>query len=125
MSAYLLLKNLHLCFALTSLCGLLLRTWWSLRGSALLEHRWTRLLPRIIDTGLILSAVSLAVMLGLSPHNQPWLLGKLLLLALYIGLGVIALRGAAPRAVRCTAGIGAVLVFGKIGHLAVTKAALF
>ena len=124
MSAYPLLKNLHLCFALLSLCGLLLRIWWSLRGSLLLERRWARILPRIIDTGLLLSAVTLAVSLGLSPHNQPWLLGKILLLMVYIGLGIIALREATPRAIRCIAGAGALLVFGKIAQLAVTKAAL-
>lgn len=45
-----------------------------------------------VDTLLLISAVALAVMLGLSPHNQPWLLEKILLVVAYIVVGILMAR---------------------------------
>ncbi len=50
------------------------------------------MLPHIIDTFLLASAVVLAVQMRLSPFEQPWLMTKIIALLVYIGLGMVALR---------------------------------
>lgn len=60
--------------------------------SAYLQHRWVKVLPHVIDSVLLLSGVSLAVLLQQNPLQQQWLQVKLLLLLLYIVLGSIALK---------------------------------
>ncbi len=118
---YPLLKHLHMTLALISICGFLLRAYWSLASSSMLDKRWVKISPHIVDTFLLLSALGLAVVLQLSPHNQPWLLSKIIMLFLYIGLGVVALRAQFPKALRAIAAICAVLIFGLIASTAFSK----
>ncbi len=118
---YPILKHLHMTLALLSICGFMLRAFWSLSGSNMLEKRWVKISPHIVDTFLLLSALGLAAVLQLSPHNQPWLLSKIIMLFLYIGLGVVALRAQFPKALRGIAAICAILIFCLIGSTAFSK----
>jgi len=83
--------------------------------------RLAKTLPHVIDSVLLLSALTLAWMLRLTPSAAPWLLAKIIGLLLYIGLGVVALRPGGPLAVRATAWAAALLTFGWIVSVAVTK----
>ena len=58
-----------------------------------------------------------------SPGSQPWLAAKLCALVAYIVLGTIALKRGKTPAVRGAAFALAVLVFGYIVAVAVTKQA--
>ncbi len=87
-----LLKHLHITFALLSFAGFFIRGVWMLQGSGLLRRKWARILPHINDTLLLVSAVALAVTLGYSPGNHPWLMTKIIALFVYIGVGVLAFR---------------------------------
>lgn len=64
----------------------------------------------------------LAVSLQMSPGQQPWLMGKLIALVVYIGLGVMALKRPA-RGQKLVAGIAAIAVFGYMIGAAITKSA--
>lgn len=87
----------------------------------MLERRWVKIAPHINDTLLLVCAFSLMAILGLSPHNQPWLLGKILLLLVYIGLGVVALKPKFSTPVRAVAALAAIASFFIIAGLAFSK----
>lgn len=82
-----------------------------LRESPLLQHRMTKILPHIIDTVLLLSAITLAYQLALSPLSNPWLMAKIIALLLYIFLGTIALKRGPTKRIRLASWILAQMVF--------------
>lgn len=94
--------------------------------AALAEAHWqrgraARTLPHVVDTLLLASALGLAWMARLNPIATPWLMAKIVGLLLYIGLGMVALRPGLPRGVRAAAFIAAVLCFGQIVAMAISK----
>lgn len=108
---YLPIKHLHITAATLSLLFFMLRAWWSVREAAVLQARWVRVAPHVIDTTLLLLGVVLMVMLSMWPHQHPWLAAKLVALLVYIGLGTVAIkRGSTPRA-RAIAALAAVATF--------------
>lgn len=117
----LILKHIHLTFIGLSIAGFLLRGFWMMSDSPLLQAKLTKILPHIIDTVLLVSAVVLAVQLGLKPGEHPWLLAKIIALFVYIALGVIALKPGRPKAVRITAFVLALVVFAFIVCAALFK----
>ena len=94
-----------------------------LRESTMLQQRWVKIIPHIVDTLLLTSAIIIVIMSGQYPFAQDWLTAKLLALFAYIGLGTIALRGK-TKAVRVSAFIAALAVFIYIGSVAITKQVL-
>ena len=80
-----------------------------------------RIWPHLVDTLLLGSALVMAWMLQLNPLTTPWLAAKISGLLLYIGLGVVALRTGRPLALRIGAWLAALLVFGWIVSVAITK----
>lgn len=118
------LKHIHMTFVLLSFLGFFIRGIWMIKDSPMLQRLPVRILPHIIDTGLLLSAIALAVVAHLSPGQHPWLLAKLIALPLYIVLGAIALRPNKPKQVRIGAWVGALLVFFYIVSVAFTKSPL-
>jgi uncharacterized membrane protein SirB2 len=91
---YLPIKHLHMSLALISLTGFVIRGWWSIRGHALLELRWVKIAPHVIDTLLLTSAVLLMAILQQHPGNQGWIMAKLIALVFYIGFGNLAIKRA-------------------------------
>lgn len=92
-----LLKYVHVSCALVSYLLFVLRGVWRLQGSPRLRVRWVRVLPHIVDSLLLASAIGLAVTTRQYPVAFPWLSAKVLALLLYIGLGTMALRFARER----------------------------
>ena len=115
-----LIKQLHILFAFISLLGFVTRGVWMLRESPLLMRRRVKILPHINDTLLLVSAISLAVLMGLSPGAHPWLMAKIIALFVYIGLGVLAFRHPRKR-VRTLAWLAALVVFMYIVSVAFSK----
>ena len=87
------------------------------------DRRWLRVVPHVNDTLLLAAGAWLAFELRLSPAATPWLAAKLLALPVYIGLGMLALRPGRPKQVRIAAWLAALLVFGYIAAVAVTRSA--
>ena len=114
------IKLLHVsCVALSYLL-FVLRGIWMLVQPARLQQRWVRVVPHVIDTMLLGSAITLAIALQLSPLHTPWLLGKIIALLFYIGLGMVAIRHGKTRGIRFTAWMAAQLVFFYIVSVALT-----
>lgn len=91
-----------------------------LRTPHLLQKKWVKITPHIIDTALLVSAISLAILLGATPFNSPWLLAKIIALLLYIVFGSIALKRGKTKTVRVTAWLIAQGIFLYIVLTALT-----
>jgi uncharacterized membrane protein SirB2 len=118
---YFTLKHFHMACAAVSGSLFLLRGMWMLRDSPRLQLRWVRTAPHVVDTLLLASAITLAVWSGQYPGAQDWLSAKVIALVAYIVLGAIALKRGRTKTVRTWALAGALLVFGYIVAVAVTK----
>lgn len=120
---YFALKYFHISCALLSAALFLLRGFWMLRESAMLQRRWVKILPHAVDSLLLLSALVMVFWSEQYPFVQGWLTAKVLALVAYIALGTIALKRGRTRPVRLFAFIAALMVFMYIGAVALTKQA--
>lgn len=118
---YATLKLVHQSAVALSLVGFFVRGVAALSGARWLRFRIARIMPVIVDTVLLVSAIGLAWTLRLSPLAAPWLLAKIIALVVYIALGVIALKPAAPLPVRAASWVAALVVFGYIASVAIAK----
>ena len=87
-------------------------------------QRWVRWLPHVIDSVLLTSAIALAIKLGYSPTDTPWLQAKLAALSIYIVLGSVAIKRGRTRRSRIVAWLLAQAVFIYIASVAITHNAL-
>ncbi|CAI09050.1 SirB2 family protein [Aromatoleum aromaticum] len=118
---YAAIKHLHILCAMLSGSGFLLQGIWMMRRSPLLDHRATRVVPHVVDTVFLASAITLAVLSAQYPFVAPWVTAKVIGLVVYVVLGYIALRGGATMGIRIFALICALLVFSWIVSVALTK----
>lgn len=95
-----------------------------LADSVRLQRRWVRIVPHVIDAVLLASALGLIAILRQYPFVQNWLTAKVLGLVLYIILGTIALKRGSTKTIRATAWIAALIVFGYIVGVALTRSPL-
>jgi len=115
---YLLIKHLHVTAAALSILFFIVRAYWSVSESAMLQKKVVKIAPHVIDTVLLAAAIMLSVLLG-PAAAQPWVLTKIVLLIAYIGVGTIAIkRGRTPRS-RAIAAVVAVLIFIYIVGVAI------
>ena len=121
---YTSIKELHIALAALSGSLFLLRGIWMLRESSMLARRWVRIVPHVVDTLLLTSALTMVIWSGQYPFVQSWLTAKVLALIAYIGLGAIALKYGKTRTVRVCALVSALTVISYIAAVAVTKRVL-
>ena len=121
MTLYESFKLVHVSCAFISIAGFGLRGYWMATDHALLQSRAVKVLPHIIDTLLLGSAITLLLILQLSPLAQPWLIAKILALLIYIGLGMVALRFGRTRKTKVMAWLLALLTAGYIVSVAYSK----
>ncbi len=122
--SYVALKMIHVTCVVLSYLLFTLRGVWMTQSSDLLQRRWVRIIPHVIDTVLLTSAIGLAVTLHQSPMKDPWLGAKVAGLVLYIGFGMIALKHGKTRKIKVSALIAAHIVFFYIVLVALTKSPL-
>ena len=118
---YLFLKQLHVACVVLSLSGFAARGALMLRASPLLQARFVRIAPHVVDTVLLASALWLSWLLQQYPFVHGWLTAKVLGLLAYIVLGALALRRGCTRAVRMAAFAGALLAGAYVVAVALTK----
>jgi uncharacterized membrane protein SirB2 len=121
MPTYLALKHLHLTAVVLSVALFVLRGLWMLADSAQLQRRWVRIVPHLIDTVLLVSAIALTLILQQYPFVNGWLTAKVLALIAYILLGSIALKRGPTKPIRAAAWVAALTVVGYIASVAVTR----
>jgi uncharacterized membrane protein SirB2 len=102
MAAYPWVKSLHVACVILSLAGFAARGALMLAGSPLLNARWVRVAPHVVDTLLLASAAWLAWALQQYPFVHGWLTAKVLGLLAYIGFGMVALRRGRTKGIRAT-----------------------
>lgn len=125
MSGYVIAKHLHLTAVVVTLALFLLRGGWMLAGSGMLRRRWVRIVPHVVDTVLLLSALYLAIgVYGWPGTGQHWITAKLVALVAYVVLGTIALKRGRTQGMRVSAFVAALIVFAYIVQTALTKTAL-
>jgi uncharacterized membrane protein SirB2 len=118
---YATVKLVHQTAVALSLAGFFVRGAAGLAGASWVRGRAARTLPHLIDTVLLVSALTLAWMLRLTPAASPWLMAKIVGLVIYVGLGVVALRPGRPLAVRTSAWMAALVTVGWIISVAMLK----
>ncbi|MEK7304237.1 MAG: SirB2 family protein [Pseudomonadota bacterium] len=116
-----ILQTVHVGSAMLSITGFVLRGVWMLQDSPLLRARATRILPHVIDTVLLLSAIALALRIAQYPFVHAWLSAKVLALLAYIVLGSVALKYGRSRRVRALSYGMALGVFLYIVAVAITR----
>lgn len=121
---YLALKTIHVSCVVLTISLFLLRGFWMLRDSARLQQRWVKILPHVIDATLLTSAILLTFQIGQYPGFNGWLTAKVTALLLYIGLGTLAIKRGRSKRVKVAAWLGAIVVFGYIVSVALTRLVL-
>ena len=121
---YLALRNLHISCVVLSAAGFLWRGAWMFAASPMLGRRWVRVVPHLIDSALLASAVALAVASGQYPLAQHWLTAKVVALLAYIVCGTMALKRGRSRAVRSCFFAAALAILGYIVSVAMTRSPL-
>lgn len=123
MEHYQLIKHLHITFVVLSLALFCLRAGWSVQGSALLQQRWVKIAPHVIDSLLLAFGIWLMVILQLG-FDQPWLWAKWVGLVAYIGLGTFAIKRGKTGLARFGFALAAIVVFTYIVGCAISKTPL-
>jgi len=119
--SYALLKMIHVGSVIVSYFLFLLRGIWLMQDSEKLRQRWVKILPHMVDTILLTSAIALAMIIQQSPLSDSWLTAKVIGLLLYICLGMIAMRLGKTRQTKIIAWVAAQCVFIYIVLVALTK----
>ena len=117
--SFMLLKHIHVSSALISFVLFFLRGIWSFNDSPVMRQRWIKIVPHIVDTLLLASAITMAIMIQQYPFVNSWLTAKVIGLLLYIGLGFVALKYGKSKITRVTAWLAAQLVFFYIVLVAI------
>lgn len=112
--SYFLLKHIHVASAVISFALFFLRGIWSFNGSPIMRQRWVKIVPHVVDTLLLASALALAFTVQQYPFVDGWLTAKFFGLVLYILLGTLALKYGKTKAVRVSAWLAALAVFAYI-----------
>ena len=121
---YALLKLMHMSLALTSIAGFILRWCWRMQRSRLASASFVRVIPHLVDTLLLGTAVLMVLDLGQAPVSAHWLTAKISGLLLYILFGMMAMRSAPEARRSVPAFTASVLVFAWILSVAWTKSPL-
>lgn len=119
--SYLAIKHLHVTCVILSGLGFCLRGAWMLMDSPRLQQRLARTLPHVVDSLLLGSALTLAVLSGQYPFVQGWLTAKLGGLLAYIVFGSLALKRGRTKAIRAVFLLLALLAYGYIVSVALTR----
>lgn len=120
---YLWIRHLHTLMAAMTISGFLLRGYWMLTGSDRLTQRLTRIAPHVLDTLFLSSGIAMLFMASWKPFSEGWLIAKFVGLVIYILLGTIAIRRGTTKQVRALAFVAAIVTFGYVVGVALTKSA--
>ena len=121
---YVLLKQVHVSFALASIIGFVLRWTWKMRESPLSQLTLTKTVPHLVDTLFLASGIALVFTINQYPLYTAWLTAKITGLLVYIVLGIIAMKPAISRPWRVTAFLAALFVYAWILTVARFKSPL-
>lgn len=122
---YMMAKHLHLTAVALSILFFVFRFIWSQFDASALSKKWVKILPHIIDTILLASAIWLCFILSQFPLVNAWLTFKVIGVILYIVFGLFALKKAKTALARWSFFVAAIAVLMATAMVAVTKQPLF
>ena len=114
-------KDIHVSCVILTFVLFFIRGVWMIVDSDLLQRKWTKRVPPVIDTILLASAIVLSVNIYQYPFVHAWLTAKVVALFLYIGLGMLALTYGKTKKIRILNWVAAQLCFIYIVAVAITK----
>ncbi|HYR06065.1 MAG TPA: SirB2 family protein [Gallionella sp.] len=117
--SFMLIKHFHISCAVLSYTLFFLRGIWGFNDSSIMRQRWIKVVPHVVDTLLLASALTLAFTIQQYPFVDSWLTAKVFGLLLYIGLGFVALKYGKSKTTRVSAWLAAQAVFAYIVMVAV------
>ncbi|HSD61333.1 MAG TPA: SirB2 family protein [Burkholderiales bacterium] len=118
---YLAVKHLHVTCVVLSFTLFVLRGLWMISGAPMLQRKWVKVLPHVIDTLLLAAGITAAVMIRQYPFVAEWLTAKVFGLIAYIILGTLALKRGKTRSRRIGYWLAALATFGYIVAVAFAK----
>lgn len=118
-----MIKTFHLAFVAMSILSFVGRVVLSEVNPDMLKQKVLKIAPHVIDTLLLLSGIALVFQGAWLSVEHGWIIGKIIGLLGYIGLGIMAMRN--QGVARWLAFAGALACFAYIGMVAVTKDAWF
>ena len=122
---YMMAKHLHLTAVGLSILLFVFRFIWSQFDASVLSKKWVKILPHIVDTVLLASAIWLCVILSQYPFVNAWLTFKVVGVVLYIVFGLFALKKAKTTMGKWSFFVAALAVLMATAMVAVTKQPLF
>ncbi|NOL49693.1 SirB2 family protein [Pelistega europaea] len=118
---YLTIKAIHMTCAYLTVSFLLFRVFLSVYRPALLQQKWAKVLPHVIDSVLLICAIMMVMVIG--PHH-PFILAKIILLLAYIGAGYVTLKVVKSTSGKLIGSAVIVLIFVLIVGVAIHKSPL-
>ena len=115
------MKHMHMTLALVSIVLFNLRFLWMMRDSELIQKKWVKITPHVVDTFLFLLGIGLIAKFSWDPFVHMWLGKKLIAVVAYIFTGLYALKLAKTKAMKVFGYLGAMGWFLFIVKLAMTK----
>lgn len=93
MSSYIWVKDFHILFITVSIALFILRFFWKWANADIMQKRWVKIAPHIVDTFMLVSGAWLVVITHFYPFTPQgsWLTEKLFGVIIYIALGFVAL----------------------------------
>ncbi len=114
-----MIKFFHLIFILLSISSFVGRVYLAEKQPAMLEQKWIKIGPHIINSLLLLSGFALVFQGSWWSVEHGWIIAKLIALVAYVGLGIVAIKNQGD--LRWKAFAGAMVCFIYIVIVAVTK----
>lgn len=93
-------------------------------NSPWLELKLVKIVPHIVDTVLIITAIILSWQIKQYPFADDWLTAKVLALLVYIGFGMIALHYGKTKRQKILAFVLAVATYSYILAVAMTRTSI-
>ncbi|MGZ5050510.1 MAG: SirB2 family protein [Methylobacter sp.] len=116
-----MIKLFHLVFILLSVSSFVGRVYLAEKQPAMLEEKWIKIGPHILNGLLLLSGFALVFQGSWLSGEYGWIVAKLIALVAYVGLGIVAIKSQGE--LRWKAFAGAMACFIYIAAVAVTKSA--
>ena len=121
---YMMAKHLHMTAVGISVLLFVFRFIYGQMNPSFLQKKWVKVVPHIIDTVLLGSAIWLCVILSQYPIVNSWLTAKVIGVIGYILFGLLVLKSETP--VKKWGGFaGALIVLGVTAKVAITKQVFF
>ena len=118
-----MLKNIHMLTAFFSISLFILRFYWVMRDSEMMSKKWVKIVPHVNDSILLIAAILLAVSIEQYPFVHAWLSAKFIALVFYIVFGLFALKRAKTKTAKGLFFVLAIISFGYIVMVALTRSA--